>query len=190
MRSTVILVVIALAGCGGTPLQEPELYLLRSETTDIGNGGGEVTTVSLGSVRVASYIDRSGIVVETQNGTFRPARSHLWAEPLREGLRTFLADEISGFLGRPVRPANYGDTDWREYTNTVLDIQIDELHGTAGGDATLSARWAVIDPKEYSVISEHEFSGRTSLTADGYPALVAAEKQLLSQMADAIAQTL
>ncbi len=190
MRKIAILIVIALVGCGGTPIQEPEYYLLRSEATSTGNGSGDVPTTTLGNVRVASYIDRSGIVLETSSGTLRPARQHLWAEPLREGLRTFLADEISSFLGRPVRPANYSDTDWRQYTTEVVDIQIQELHGTASGDATLSARWAVIDPKASSVISEHEFSGRTALTADGYPALVAAEKQLLSQLADAIARSL
>lgn len=190
MRKIAIFIVIVLAGCGGTPVQEPELYLLRSDSSGASGGAGEVTAVSLGNVQVANYINRSGIVLETANGTLRPARYHLWAEPLREGLRTFLADEISGFLGRPVRPANYGDTDWRESTTALIDIHIEELHGTADGAATMSARWAVIDPSARRVTAEYEFDREEMLATDGYPALVAAEKRLLRDLAEAIAQSL
>jgi hypothetical protein len=190
MRKTAILVALVLAGCGGTPAQEPEFYLLRSDAVNATSDTGDVADISLGDIWIASYINRSGIVVETANGTFLPARFNLWAEPLREGLRTFLADEISSSLGRRIRTARHNDTDWREYTSAVIDLQIRELHGTSTGEATLAARWAIVDPQARSVVSEHDFSGRTALTADGYPALVAAEKQLLSQLADAIAQTL
>ena len=190
MRTIAILIVIALTGCCGAPVQEPEYYLLRSEATSPSGPAGEVTTISLGNVDVASYINRSGIVVETPNGTLRPARYHLWAEPLREGLRTFLADEISGHLGRPVRPANYGETDWREETDALIEIQIEELHGTTDGAATLSARWAIIDPAERTVKAEYEFDREEPLGTDGYPALVAAEKRLLRDLAEAIAQSI
>ena len=190
MRTIAILIVLTLVGCGGTPVQEPDYYLLRSDATNPSGSAGEVTKISLGNIDVASYINRSGIVVEAANGTLRPARYHLWAEPLREGLRTFLADEISGHLGRPVRPANYDEIDWREETDALIEIQIEELHGTTGGAATLSARWAIVDPAARTVIAEYEFDRDEPLTSDGYPALVAAEKRLLRDLAEAIAQSI
>ena len=180
--------LLALAGCAGSPPPETEHYLLRSDAGIAANG--ELIEIGVGSVHVASYIDRSGIVVETAGGTMRPANNHQWAEPLREGLRTFLADEISGFLGQPVRPGNLGDTKWREYTQAVVDIEIHELHGTLDGTATLSARWAVVDPAARNVLTEHSFARQEALRADGYRALVDAEKRLLSDLAEAIAQSL
>ena len=190
MRITTILIAILLAGCGGAPVQEPEFYLLRSDSPSNGSQAGEVTEISLGNVQVANYINRSGIVLETSKGTLRPARYHLWAEPLREGLRTYLADEISSFLDRPVRPANYGDTDWRESTVALVDIHVEELHGTADGAARLSARWAVVDPSARRVMAEYQFDREEPLTADGYSALVSAEKRLLRNLAEAIAESL
>jgi uncharacterized lipoprotein YmbA len=180
---------LLLAGCAGAPAPETEYFLLRSraDTTGVSDG---LARISLGKVRVASYIDRAGIVVETDSGSLRPARYNQWAEPLREGLRIFLADEIAANLGRPVRAAAYGDTEWRSQTDAVIDLHIDTLHGTRDGAAILVARWAVIDPSERRLIAEHEFSGRETLSASGYASLVEAQRRLLEQFARALARSL
>ena len=72
----------------------------------------------------------------------------------------------------------------------MIDLRIDQLHGTASGEAILVAYWAIRDPIKRRVINEFEFSGNEPLAADGYPALVQAEKTLLQQLARKIASTL
>jgi uncharacterized lipoprotein YmbA len=173
-----------LAGCAGT-----EYYLLRSRAA-LEAPDGAVARISLGSVQVASYIDQAGIVVETDTGSLRPARYHQWAEPLRESLRDFLAREVAAKLGQPVRATPYRDTDWRQQTDTVIDLRIELLHGTRDGAAELAARWALVDPEARELRSEYEFSRRRALTTSGYPALVDAERALLRELAEAIAASL
>jgi uncharacterized lipoprotein YmbA len=189
MKRLWLTAALLLAGCAGAPAPDTDYYLLRSGAA-APTSTGEVARVLLGSVQVASYIDRAGIVIETDSGSLRPARYHQWAEPLRDSLRVFFAGELSASLGRPVRAAPYPDTDWRQETDTVIDLRIDILHGTQAGDALLAAHWAVVDPATRSVRSEHDFSRRQRLGSPGYPALVDAERALLRQLAAAIAESL
>jgi len=84
---------------------------------------------------VAPYIDGLGLVLETSSGEVRVARDHQWAEPLRESLRSFLSSKVSEESGQVIRAYNYGKVDWVQR----IDIRIDELHGTANGDAKLVA---------------------------------------------------
>lgn len=189
MRLISLGLLMLLTSCASAPPQEPQYYLLRSTAAATG-ANADPATVSLGRVRVAAYIDQSGIVVETAPSTLRPARYHQWAEPLRDSLRPFLAVEISAALGRPVRAENYADTEWREQTDTLIDLQIDTLHGTDDGDALLVARWALIEPKQRMVLSEHHFERQAPLSSSGYGALVAAEQSLLRELAVAVADSL
>jgi uncharacterized lipoprotein YmbA len=191
MRTTLtLLMALLLAACAGKPSPTLNRYLLETDASNAFNDSDAIAAVSLGSVRVASYIDQPGIVLETADGTVTPARNHQWAQPLRESLREFLANEISAATGKPVRPRTYGETNWKAYTKQLVDVRLEKLHGTSTGDVTLTAYWAVIDPGARAVISEHEFSTREPLGTDGYAALVTAAERALKELAQAIAGTL
>jgi uncharacterized lipoprotein YmbA len=58
------------------------------------------------------------------------------------------------------------------------------------GSARRVANWVVIDATIHTVPAEYSFSETEPLSADGYDALVRAEKKLLSRLADPIAATL
>ena len=85
-----------------------------------------------------------------------------------------------------MRSQNNGEGDWQRR----IDLRIDELHGTVANGAKLVAYWHILDTKERKVISEHGFVQTQALKADGYAALVVAEKQLLRQLAKAVAASL
>jgi len=190
MRSLTAILLLALVGCAGKPAPETQLYLLRSDSGNAFGDSDQVAEVGLGSVRVASYIDQPGLALELPDGTMRAARYHQWAEPLRESLRGYLANAIAAKSGQPVRPAAYGQTNWRSYTKQLIDVRVQELHGTGSGAARLVAMWAIIDAAERTLVSEHEFVGEEPLDGSGYPALVAAEERLLNRLAAEIAQAL
>jgi uncharacterized lipoprotein YmbA len=185
MKYLALVVVLFVAGCSSSA---PTLkqYLLRTDTPRQFILQDSNDVVGVGSITVAPYIDVMGLVLETSSGEVRVARDHQWAEPLRDSLRSFLSSKISEDAGQAIRAYNYGKINWTKR----IDIHIDELHGTAGGDAKLVAYWILVDPSEREVLSENGFYETEALSHDGYEALVQAQKKLLSRLASAIAATL
>jgi len=191
MKTTLtLLTALLLVGCAGKAPPENELYLLRSESTNRFDAGVQTATIGIGSLRVASYLDQPGLVVETTDGSMNPGHYNQWAEPLRESLRAVLANDIANATGKPVRARSYGETNWKLHTSQLIDLSIEQMHGTAQGQAMLVAYWAIIDPNARSIVSEHEFSATETLSTSGYPALVEAHKRLLKSLANKIADSL
>jgi uncharacterized lipoprotein YmbA len=181
MKVASVLLAVLLAGCAGQPI-EPSYYLMRSELNLESREINPSTTYSIANVTIASYIDQPGLLLETANGEIRPAQYHQWAEPLYEGVRNQLMVEISLARGEDILPAKLKDTEF------VIDIRIDQLHGTHEGAARLVAYWWLRRDKE--VIAAHQFAEEQALEAEGYTALVAAEKALLERLAKSIAASM
>ncbi|MBV1874521.1 MAG: membrane integrity-associated transporter subunit PqiC [Gammaproteobacteria bacterium] len=191
MKYTVILMILFVAGCAGTlssTRENPALkqYLLRSGEQARFSVMNPVAVTGIGAVTVASYIDGLGLVLETAEGEVREARDHQWAEPLRESLRTFLALEISTQAGQVIPSKRYGEVNWQRR----IDVRVDELHGTAEGEARLVAYWHTFDVESRTVVSHNGFEETVALSRDGYGALVKAETFLLERLAVAIAASL
>ncbi len=184
MRTLLIILAATLIGCANNaPAPEVNYYLLRSD--------GPVTTgsasIGLGTVNVATYIDRPGLVLELKPGVMRPAVYHQWAEPLRESLRGYLADGLSQRLQQPVRHQGYGGNAWKADMDTLVHVHISELHGTMSGAARISASWIVTTS---DASEEHSFEQQTLLGTAGYAALLDAEKDLLDALAQVIADSI
>lgn len=174
-----VLCILAMSACStSTPL--PSYYLLRSELPEGSRMLDAAPTFALGTLTVAPYIDQPGLLLETAEGDLRPARFHLWAEPVRDGSRTFLLSAISQASGKDVLPWELN----REATR--FDIRIDQLHGTNDGRAKLVAHWWQYVGDDVREI--HEFVQTKALERDGYGALAAAQKALLMDLAKNIAE--
>ena len=191
MRCMVILAVLFVAGCAGTSISTQEnsalkQYLLRSGEQARFSVTNPVAVTGIGAVTVASYIDGLGLVLETAEGEVREARDNQWAEPLRESLRTFLALEISTQAGQIIRSQRYGEVNWQRR----IDVRVDELHGSAEGEARLVAYWRIFDTERRTVVSHNGFEETVALSRDGYGALVEAETVLLKRLGVAIAASL
>ena len=181
MKIASLLLVVLLSGCASQSI-EPSYYLMRSSHDLETRKLNPSADFSMGTVVIASYIDQPGLLIETKEGEIRAARHNLWAEPVYEGVRNQLLVEIAQARGEDLLPSTLS------YTPMTLDIRLDQMHGTRDGKAKLVAYWWLRRDKE--VLSAHIFSEEQALTADGYPALVAAERALLSQLAIRIAETL
>ena len=182
MKSASILcLVMLLAGCASQPI-EPTYYLLRS-SQDMSSGKlSPSRDFSLGTVEIAAYLDQPGLVMETTDAQVRPASQNLWAEPIYDGIRNYLATEIAQANGTELLPSklNRGAT--------AVNIRIDQLHGTRDGNASIVAYWWLVRADE--VIELNRFANTQALQASGYSALVDAEKALLSDLAKQIAASL
>lgn len=181
MKVASLLLLVLLAGCASQTI-EPSHYLMRSEQDIKSRQLNPSRNFSMGNVVLASYIDQPGLLIETQDGNIRAAKHHLWAEPVYEGVRNELIVAIGQATGEDILPSSLTNTKY------VLDIRIDQLHGTNTGAAKLVAYWWLRDHKE--LVSAYQFSEEQTLAADGYTALVAAEQALLQRLATEIAATL
>jgi len=176
-----LLLVVLLAGCASQTI-EPSYYLLRSGKDLSSSTLRPSSDFSLGAVEIAPYLDQPGLVMETTEGQMRPASQNLWAEPVFDGVRNFLATEIAQAHGQELLPAKLTSD------STVVNIRIDQLHGTRDGKAIIVAYWWLVRADQ--VIALNRFSESRALQTSGYGALVDAEKVLLAELAQQIATSL
>ncbi len=166
-----------LAACAGTPV-EPSYYLLRVDGATTSRALAPAP-YRLGPVSVAPYINRAGLLLEIAPGQVRPARNHLWAEPVQEGVRALLTTEISRALGQDILPLTATST------GPVISVRIEQFHGTQSGEAKLEAFWGVSEGD--SILAAQQFAATLPLSRDGYGALAEAQRALLQSLAQAIA---
>lgn len=185
MRTLAPFVLAGLIGCA-SPIPQETFYLLRSEAPDRVERLEPPLRIGLGRISVAPYLDRTGLVVETDAHQIRTARYHHWAEPLDQGLRSFLRSEISRALGYAVS-AGADRIDARDFR---VDVAVDVLHGSLSGNAWLSGSWRVTRRPGGEEVGSYGFSRSVPLARGGYAGLVDAEIDLLEQLASAIAESL
>jgi len=178
------LLVALLAGCSATA-PAPTHYLLRTEPVEGVRKVESAARVGIGRVVLAPYLtDTPGIVVETTAGQVRQARQHQWAEPLDSGIRWFTRVEIARSLGHEVGGGLTDFADW-DYT---IDLYVSRFHGMPSG-ALLETAFVIRASADRS-ITEYRFSRSEPLADRSYEALVAAQQQLLRELAAEIAAAL
>lgn len=183
MRYVIALAVLAVAGCASSPPAPTEYLLSARPAPAAGLRSYESVDVALGQLDVAAYLNRDGIVLETADGRLRAARGHVWAEPLAQSLRRVLQSGIeqasdTAVAARPLPGAQ-----------TVIDVDLERLHGTEAGRVTLMASWNVQDASG-AVLGQHRLVTTRLTEADGYAALVRTHEALLAELAAAIANSI
>ncbi|MGI9330754.1 MAG: PqiC family protein [Gammaproteobacteria bacterium] len=188
MKNLLLLILAGLlvACSGGSKVPEPTYYLLRADS-GLQSGAQTVpVSIGLGRVSIADYLAQDGIVVATGDGQIRPARQHLWAEPLDNSVRLYLRDAVATQLGQSIS-ADMADRQSWQYR---IDVRIDEWHGALTGEAQIVAEWTLLDVPAGKTLSKRRFTRSGALAADGYDALVAEQTQLLNALAADIAGNL
>lgn len=176
IRALCLFPILVLCACA-SPAPEPTYYLLRP-ATQAGSGTLQASAeYRLGEIEIAPYINQSGLLLETGEGQVRPAALHLWAEPIHAGIHSYLSQEISRLYGREIATTAGAPAS--------IAIRIDQLHGTLQGEARLVAYWWIQRGEEVDGLSR--FARSLPLAENGYAALAAAERELLSQLAAEIA---
>jgi uncharacterized lipoprotein YmbA len=181
MKIAALLVTLLLVGCSSTTV-ETQFYLLRQHQAFESRELKPSPDFALGSVNIASYIDQPGLVLEVAPGQVRPAQHHEWAEPLHNSVRILMQREISSQLGVDLFPEAYSAAP------TVIEIRVDQMHGTNNGEAMLLAYWWTIRNGE--IQSTYQYMKTAALNQDGYASLAKAEEELLTGLAVSIADTL
>ncbi len=191
----VCLLCVLLTACVGTDAPEMQYYLLRADISVPANPlqRRSLSNIELAPVRIAPYLQQPGLVLETGRDQITNARYHQWSEPLQFSLQNFLKHTITQAYGQEILTSE--EVGQLQSTKPVrLEVTIDQLHGDMNGDVKLIASWTLSGDQAGAgkgpQSQYHQFQKNLALTQDGYPAMVEAEKQLLSALARSIADTL
>lgn len=174
----VLCVCFALCACGrSTPTR---YYVLESAAQPAASGDMPATRLRVAPVSVPHYLDRTSLVQRgTQAGSLDVDDTQQWAEPLAEGVRRVVQEELAG----PLRQkgvhvlANADDSD----SNYMLFIHVERLEAFSADTARLTAQWRC--EKNRRIVAQGVFSASEKLAGEGTPALVQAQSSLVRQLA-------
>ena len=184
MRVGLSLLLLVVVACASTPPKKTE-YLLRYDAPTSAEPKPGEPRVGLRGVTVADYLNQPGLMIETGPSEVRPAQTHLWAEPLEEGLSIFLRAAIASTLGEEVGMMTRLASNWEQ----SVYVFVEQFHGTMSGNAVLVASFQ-ITPGPGGGTSEFRFSRSLPLESEGYAGLVDADRRLAEELAAAIAAAL
>lgn len=183
-RIVSLLLLLALISCASAP-PVSQHYLLPSPAR--GNGNSAVTegerprVLVLQELRLASYLDDVGIVLQLDDITLHPAQNHRWAEPLAQQLHRGLRQRLERQLPEATVLDGRGPAD-----SLRLRIDVERFHGRYDGQAVAGGRWQLW-AADGSLLRQEPFAATVMLANDGYPALVRALGAAWDQVATAVA---
>ncbi len=184
-RALMASVLLALAGCAGTP-QTTERYTLpspadgavtRVETSGVETSGVETSddaqatadySLVIDRLTVAGYLDEPGIVMQPDAIRLRQASNHQWAEALGQQLSRGLRQRLSAELPDTRILMGGGPPDAMR-----LRVYVEQFQGRYDGVGIASGYWQLRGANG-ELLLERNFSASTPLAEDGYPALVRA----------------
>lgn len=178
ISATLLLVSTLVGACASSPRNTEQNYLLPAAVESATSTG-----LPRLQVKLAGYLDQTGVVMETGATSVQAARRHLWAEPLPRQLKRALAYHLAA--ADRVTGQNIND---QRLTLTVTRFQ-----GTIDGNARVSGQWHYQTDSANGTEKTDKngsFDVRQPLRKDGYSELVsrlnAAWQTVSEQIAAAI----
>jgi len=181
MRGWILWMALCFAGCSSTEIPDTHLYMLRANSNFSGTDSSRL--IGIARVDVPAYLKRSELILQVGPNELRPARHHRWAEPLDQGVRRYLRDQLSELLGTDVDVNPRRRNRW----DVQIEVAIEELHGTLDGHALLNASYAIVRSAQPERVQRGRVRLAESQTHDGYAGLVDVLSRLLDEFARRIA---
>ena len=171
-------VCVAFCACGRS--MPTHYYILESSGTTMTSGGLPTTSLRVAPVSVPQYLDRTGIVrhgVQPENLTVE--ETYQWAEPLAEGIRRVVQEELAGLLrGKGVHVlANADDSD----STYTLFIHVERLEAVQPGSVRLMAQWRC--DRNAHTKAQGFFAEDCTVEGEGITAQVQAQSVLVRHLA-------
>jgi uncharacterized lipoprotein YmbA len=183
------LALVLLAGCGGKvkTTSHYSLYAPHAKiagSVQAANGLG----VSVGPVTLPDILKQTRIATGGEGGRYELAEYHRWSGELDRDMSRALAEQLSLRLGTE----NVSVFPWDQHLTPRFRVLVDVLNmgGALGGEASLSVRWTVLDAEGTGepIIRRADLSER--LTATGHAAWVAAQQRNIEKLGGIIAETI
>jgi uncharacterized lipoprotein YmbA len=184
--------LLVVLGCTGST-QKARFYKLNSLTgpestaTTHETGGG--AAIGIGPIKFPDHLDRPEIVTRTSDNAIHLAEFDRWAGSLEKDFSRILAENLSILLSTDyifmfpftqAAPINYR-----------VAVEVVRFDGNLGKNATLIARWTVIEQGEEKTLKSVRRSEVTEPTGGkSYEAMAAALSRTVEKFSREIAETI
>lgn len=180
-----IILSLVLTACGQS--KPTNYYILKSTAAPVSVESMPRTTLGIVGVNLPGYLDRAGIVLLDENGTFiNIPRFNKWAEGLDAGAARLLRRSLTPVLLRQgITVLASEDTRVAAAYGVIVDII--RLEASTGGSIALEARWTLTDPGANRILGRGSFAGSEKISMpeigsrEMFNAVVAGESRLLER---------
>ncbi|MGD9042042.1 MAG: PqiC family protein [Desulfobacteraceae bacterium] len=179
-------------GCTATT-EKARFYKLNSLTSPESiahtQGIGGSVAIGIGPIKFPDHLDRPEIVTRTSGNALQLAEFDRWAGSLEKDFSRILAENLSILLSTDyVFMLPFTQTAPIDYRVTVEVVRFD---GELGKNATLIARWTVIEEGEEKTLRSVRRSEVTEPTdGNSYETMVAALSRTVEKFSREIAETI
>ncbi|MDR3358003.1 MAG: ABC-type transport auxiliary lipoprotein family protein [Desulfovibrio sp.] len=182
MRPLAFLLVLMLAACVHSA--PTAYYLLESSAEPVRADSLPAKTLRIARVVVPEYLNRGGIVSRVDGQTrLVVAQFNVWAEPLDQGVRRVVREELAPqLLEAGVNVQASGD----DGGDVVLFLDVRRLDGTVGGKAYAELHWSLKNRHD-AVLGQGSHADEEPVRGREYTDLVRAESVLASRFATRLA---
>ncbi len=145
-------------------------------------------SIGIGPVNLPDYLDRPQIVIRTSANELRLAELDKWAGSLKYAVPRIIADNLSTLLGTD----QVYTFPWKSALAVRYQVIIDiaRFDAQMGSHADLEAQWTVFENDGRTPVATQKTKIRKPVTATGFPAVVQAESEVLSELSREIGETL
>ncbi len=146
------------------------------------------TVIGIGPVTIPALLERRQIITRTDLNTVNIAEFHQWAAPLRETITQVLTQNLASLQSQQIIRAY----PWSAYgpVNYRVNIDIDRFDTQPGQSVNLEARWAIMDEKTHSIVTNQQTHIKKPLADTSYPATVRALSSALAELSQALSVAL
>lgn len=172
MRALIIsLSILGLVACSSQPTAV-SYYQLAMPAMPVANSAG-LPALYIAPIRVAAYLNGTGLVMQQSDVEYVITRQHLWADALEQQLQRQLTQYM--LLALPAQPLR----SIQLQAERQLILEIDRFHADPAGMAIISGRYRLL---QQDAEINQPFSYQVALDADGYPAMVSALSNAWQQL--------
>jgi hypothetical protein len=180
--STLAVLIHFLSACSNAP-NALTYYLLHStEVTSLPSYDFKQTIVR-DNLTLPEYLKHRGLVYQTSDTNLHISTSHLWAEPVDEGLTKALTSALGLNNVALVRPDHYASEGALH-----ISLYINDFVSTYEGEVIFSGQYAITRTSEEASI--HPFMFKAVLSNDGFASSIKAMRSAIEKLAKDINTTM
>lgn len=187
-----VVLVMVLAGCIGGTSKPSKFYLLRSMENSQKSlptaGNEDSVSVLIGPITLPVYLDRTQMVTVAGKHELVLEEFNRWAEPLKDNFYRVLMENLSLLLNTSDVYAY--DRDGAPTADYQVVIDVTRFDNEAGGDACLTAFWAVTGRDNNSPIMKRKSVFRKAVPTTGIAGAVDAQNRTLTEFSHEIASAI
>jgi len=181
-----LLAMSLLAGCATTPATSYySLYAPAPPPAQPTAPAPATLVLSVGPVVIPDILKQAQIATGGADGRYRLAEYHRWSGDLDRDFARAVAEQLAGRLGTE----QVAIFPWDQNLTPTCRVTIDVLSmgGEPGKEATLAARWSLVDPQGKIPVLVRRSDLREVPAEAGYAAWVAAQQRNVAKLGQEIA---